>query len=57
MLNDPNAPALPLLNITALHELADGDHRHTGTFTPPPLLPRALMLNAWLRDYGVRVRL
>ena len=57
MLSDPNAPALPLLNTAALAELASGDRWHSGTFTPPPLLPRALMLNAWLGEYGVRVRL
>lgn len=57
MLSDPNAPALPLLNTAALAELASGDRWHTGTFTPPPLLPRALMLNAWMEEYGVRVRL
>ncbi|NKY45270.1 asparagine synthase (glutamine-hydrolyzing) [Nocardia cerradoensis] len=57
MLADPSAPALALLNTGALAELAEGDRWHSGTFTPPPWLPRALQLNTWLRDYRVEVRL
>ncbi|MFF2751443.1 asparagine synthase (glutamine-hydrolyzing) [Kitasatospora sp. NPDC058048] len=55
LLADRDSPALPLLNADALRAQVDGGGWHTGTFTPPPWLPRALLLDAWLRTYGVRV--
>jgi asparagine synthase (glutamine-hydrolysing) len=56
MLGDPSSPARPLLNERALRELVDSDAWSSGTFSPPPWLPRALLLDAWLRRYRVRVR-
>lgn len=55
VLGDPSSPARPLLNDTALRELTDGDQWHSGTYSPPPWLPRALLLDAWLRQYRVDV--
>lgn len=54
---DPQAPALQLLDRGKLLAMADSDAWSHGTFTPPPWLPRALLLNDWLTEYGVSVRL
>ncbi|MFC0531493.1 asparagine synthase (glutamine-hydrolyzing) [Phytohabitans kaempferiae] len=56
LLADPSSPARPLLDAEALRPLLDGDQWSTGTYSPPPWLPRALLLDAWLRRYKVRVR-
>ncbi|WP_037915116.1 asparagine synthase (glutamine-hydrolyzing) [Actinacidiphila yeochonensis] len=54
--DEPSAPALALLDADALRRLASPDGPWTnGTFTPPPWLPRALLLNRWLTEYNVRI--
>jgi asparagine synthase (glutamine-hydrolysing) len=55
MINDPNSPAMQLLNASALRGMVDNKDWFNGAFTPPPVLPRALQLDSWLRDYRVRV--
>jgi asparagine synthase (glutamine-hydrolysing) len=55
VLGDPSSPARPLLNEHAMRELVDGDQWSKGSFNPPPWLPRALLLDAWLREYRVDV--
>ncbi|MBW4721480.1 asparagine synthase (glutamine-hydrolyzing) [Saccharothrix obliqua] len=55
LLDDPSSPARPLFNEHAMRELVDGERWSAGTFTPPPWLPRALLLDAWLREYRVDV--
>jgi asparagine synthase (glutamine-hydrolysing) len=56
MLADPASPARPLFDEHALRRLVDSDAWSTGTFSPPPVLPRALLMDAWLRRYRVAVR-
>jgi asparagine synthase (glutamine-hydrolysing) len=55
MINDPNSPAMQLLNASTLRGMVDNKDWFNGAFTPPPVLPRALQLDSWLRDYRVRV--
>lgn len=57
LLSDQDAPVLQLLDADVLRQMAQGGAWTNGSFTPPPWLPRALALNAWLKDYGVRVRI
>ncbi|GAA2251246.1 asparagine synthase (glutamine-hydrolyzing) [Streptomyces amakusaensis] len=55
MISDPGAPAMELLDADALRAMVRGRQWVNGDFTPPPILPRALQLNDWLTEYGVRV--
>lgn len=57
MLADPHSPALPLLDTRALADLVENGAWQSGTFSPPPWLPRVLQLDQWLREYRVRIRL
>ncbi|UXX96652.1 asparagine synthase (glutamine-hydrolyzing) [Streptomyces sp. AD2-2] len=55
MVADPASPAMELLDAGTLRAMVDNRDWFNGAFTPPPVLPRALQLDAWLRDYHVRV--
>ncbi|MFI6125203.1 asparagine synthase (glutamine-hydrolyzing) [Streptomyces sp. NPDC051064] len=55
MIGDPSSPAMQLLDAAALRAMVDNKDWFNGAFTPPPILPRALQLDSWLRDYNVRV--
>ncbi|MFF5532327.1 asparagine synthase (glutamine-hydrolyzing) [Streptomyces cinerochromogenes] len=55
MISDSGSPAMELLDATTLRAMVDNKDWFNGSFTPPPILPRALQLDSWLRDYQVRV--
>ncbi|MFF0063849.1 asparagine synthase (glutamine-hydrolyzing) [Streptomyces sp. NPDC005279] len=54
LLDDASSPVLDLVDATAVAGMvraAEG----SGSFSPPPMLPRILQLDAWLRRYGIDV--
>ncbi|MFI2211396.1 asparagine synthase (glutamine-hydrolyzing) [Streptomyces sp. NPDC020141] len=55
MIADPHAPAMELLDAGTLRAMVRDQDWVNGSFTPPPILPRALQLNDWLSAYDVRV--
>ncbi|MFI0938729.1 asparagine synthase (glutamine-hydrolyzing) [Streptomyces sp. NPDC021020] len=55
MIGDPGSPAMDLLDAGTLRAMVDSKDWFNGAFTPPPILPRALQLDDWMRRYGVRV--
>lgn len=57
MINDPTSPALDLLDAKTLTAMVNNKDWFNGSYTPPPILPRALQLNTWLRHYHIRVTL
>ncbi|MFI8812573.1 MULTISPECIES: asparagine synthase (glutamine-hydrolyzing) [unclassified Streptomyces] len=55
MIEDPGSPAMELLDADTLRAMVRNQDWVNGTFTPPPILPRALQLNEWLTAYDVQV--
>ncbi|MFE1958231.1 asparagine synthase (glutamine-hydrolyzing) [Streptomyces sp. NPDC059479] len=55
MIGDSGSPAMELLDAATLRGMVENKDWFNGAFTPPPILPRALQLDSWLRDYKVRV--
>ncbi|UUV31543.1 asparagine synthase (glutamine-hydrolyzing) [Amycolatopsis roodepoortensis] len=56
MLSDSTSPARQLFDEGTLRAMVDSDAWSNGTYSPPPVLPRALLLDAWLRQYRIAVR-
>ncbi|MFJ3576687.1 asparagine synthase (glutamine-hydrolyzing) [Streptomyces rubiginosohelvolus] len=52
---ESDGPAMRLLDAGTLRAMVRDQAWVNGTFTPPPILPRALQLNDWLTAYDVRV--
>ncbi|MFJ9921275.1 asparagine synthase (glutamine-hydrolyzing) [Streptomyces rubiginosohelvolus] len=52
---ESDGPAMRLLDAGTLRAMVRDQAWVNGTFTPPPILPRALQLDDWLTAYGVRV--
>ncbi|MET8939011.1 asparagine synthase (glutamine-hydrolyzing) [Streptomyces rubiginosohelvolus] len=52
---ESDGPAMRLLDAGTLRAMVRDQAWVNGTFTPPPILPRALQLDDWLTAYDVRV--
>ncbi|MFF2862243.1 asparagine synthase (glutamine-hydrolyzing) [Streptomyces rubiginosohelvolus] len=52
---ESDGPAMRLLDAGTLRAMVRDQAWVNGTFTPPPILPRALQLHDWLTAYDVRV--
>ncbi|MFB7970985.1 asparagine synthase (glutamine-hydrolyzing) [Streptomyces rubiginosohelvolus] len=52
---ESDGPAMRLLDAGTLRAMVRDQAWVNGTFTPPPILPRALQLNDWLTAYDVRI--
>ncbi|SBV04773.1 asparagine synthase (glutamine-hydrolysing) [Streptomyces sp. Ncost-T6T-1] len=52
---ESDGPAMRLLDACTLRAMVRDQAWVNGTFTPPPILPRALQLNDWLTAYDVRI--
>ncbi|MFG2605965.1 asparagine synthase (glutamine-hydrolyzing) [Streptomyces sp. NPDC048514] len=55
IVDDPSSPALGLVDVGSVRAMLDSDAWFSGTFTPPPWLPRVIQLDHWLREYRVSV--
>ncbi|MEU9980971.1 asparagine synthase (glutamine-hydrolyzing) [Streptomyces sp. NPDC050856] len=55
IVDDPSSPVLGLVDARAVRSMVDSDAWFSGTFTPPPWLPRVIQLDQWLREYRVAV--
>ncbi|MFG2504999.1 asparagine synthase (glutamine-hydrolyzing) [Streptomyces rubiginosohelvolus] len=52
---ESDGPAMRLLDAGTLRAMVRDQAWVNGTFTPPPILPRALQLHDWLTAYDVRI--
>ncbi|MFB6699441.1 asparagine synthase (glutamine-hydrolyzing) [Streptomyces rubiginosohelvolus] len=52
---ESDGPAMRLLDAGTLRAMVRDQAWVNGTFTPPPILPRALQLDDWLTAYDVRI--
>ncbi|MEV6328800.1 asparagine synthase (glutamine-hydrolyzing) [Streptomyces sp. NPDC051909] len=55
IIGDPSSPVVGLVDTAAVRSMVDSDAWFSGTFTPPPWLPRIVQLDRWLREYQVAV--
>ncbi|MFD5482775.1 asparagine synthase (glutamine-hydrolyzing) [Streptomyces hawaiiensis] len=54
LLDDPGAPVWQLVDAGAVRGMVEASVG-SGTFSPAPMLPRILLIDAWLRRYQVQV--
>ncbi|MFI5830705.1 asparagine synthase-related protein [Streptomyces sp. NPDC051578] len=55
LLADRSSPVLALIDTDAVAGMVRATESGSGSFSPPPMLPRILQLDAWLRRYRVDV--
>ncbi|MEV6674700.1 asparagine synthase (glutamine-hydrolyzing) [Streptomyces sp. NPDC051162] len=55
LLDDKSSPAFQLVDASAVAGMVRAAESGSGSFSPPPMLPRILQLDAWLRRYQVDV--
>ena len=55
ILNDPNLPILPFIDIAVVHALAEGKMPLPTDYVGMTLFERVIQINAWLKDYHVVV--
>ncbi len=55
ILNDPNSPILPFIDIAVVHALAEGKMPLPTDNVGMTLFERVIQINAWLKDYHVVV--
>ncbi|GGX81592.1 asparagine synthase (glutamine-hydrolyzing) [Streptomyces anandii] len=55
LLADRSSPVLALVDTDAVAGMVRATESGPGSFSPPPMLPRILQLDAWLRRYRVDV--
>lgn len=57
LLSDASSPVASFLNKHMLSEMVTGDRWADGKFSAPPILPRALLFDHWVREYRIDVQL